>query len=96
MPLLAWTLEDRLDSEGLLGIVLLGTFLRRTLRPFRALRIDSILCFNRTLASFGGDRCLYLGLKLFVRRSVLLVAVLDDVVCDLPFRSPFVGLITVI
>ena len=91
MLLLAWTLEDLLDSVYdlllgiflpgifLLGIFLLGNFLHSTLRPLRAVRIDSILCSNRTLALFGGDR--YLGLKLRVRRSILLVAVLDDVPC---------------
>jgi hypothetical protein len=106
MLLLFGTVEDLLDSVYglLLGIFLLSNFLRSTLRPFRALRIDSILCFNRTLASFGGDR--YLGLKLRVRRSVLLVAVLDDVACgDLPTLcnrtceiggTVFVGLTTVI
>ena len=95
MLLLLWTVEDLLDS---VGAPLLVIFLRRTLRPLRAVRIDIILCFSRTLAFVcsSSDRCLYVGLKLSVRRSVLLVAVLDDVVCDLPFRSPFVGLITVI
>lgn len=98
MLLLFGTVEDLLDSVYglLLGIFLLSNLLRSTLRPFRALRIDSILCFNRTLASFGGDRCLYLGLKLFVRRSILLVAVLDDVVCDLPLRSPFTLVVRVV
>ena len=84
------TVQDRLDNVTRFTIAVVvgaafiggGGFRPSTLCPSCTICIEIFIRALNTLSFLSADRCLYVGLKLRVRRIILLAAVRDDRVCE--------------